>query len=109
MRYEGHRRAYTRVARRQIGHSLVAAAAIAQARGEAALAARLLGAVAARFEPLGLSLNPVEAGIDRETRNLAEAELGTSRYQEELERGADRELADELVVVGENLRLWAER
>jgi hypothetical protein len=90
-----------------LGHLLVVAAAIARAHRDAALAANLLGAVGAVFERLSIPLDQVEATIDRETRKLAEAELGTPQFEAALERGAGRELADELALVKEHLRLWA--
>src|SRR6266498_3359394 len=90
-----------------LGHLLVVAAGIAQASGEAALGVRLLGSVAALFERLGIALQFFEAQIDRETRKLAEADLGTARYEEELERGAAIEPAAELALVKESLRRWA--
>ncbi len=90
-----------------LGHSLVVAAGIAQASGEAALGVRLLGSVAALFERLGIALQFFEAQIDRETRQLAEADLGAARYEEELERGAASEPADDLALVRESLRRWA--
>jgi predicted ATPase len=90
-----------------LGHTLVVAAGIAQSSGEPALATRVLGMVAAHFERVGVQLQPFEAQIDRETRELAEAELGTEHYREELERGAAEDPADELPVVVEALRRWA--
>jgi predicted ATPase/DNA-binding SARP family transcriptional activator len=90
-----------------LGHYLVVAAAIAQAQGEAAVAARLLGMSRALLEHLGFSLEDVEAAIDRDTRRRGEAELGTSRYQEELERGATREVADGVTLAKEGLKRWA--
>jgi tetratricopeptide (TPR) repeat protein len=90
-----------------LGHHLVVVAAVAQAYGEAALAARLLGTVTATFARMGVSLQENEARIEREARELAEADLGTDRYVEELKRGERRDLADELPVVMESLRRWA--
>ena len=90
-----------------LGHALVVAAGIAEQHGEAVLATRLLGAVAATFERLGVLLQPSELRVERATRELAQAALGPARYEEELRRGAETELADVLAVVRQRLSRWA--
>jgi hypothetical protein len=90
-----------------LGHCLVVGAAIAQAHGDAPLAARLLAGVEALFERVSIYLEPVEASIDRDTRLRVEADLGSARYAEEWARGATGELADEFAAVKEALRRWA--
>jgi predicted ATPase/DNA-binding SARP family transcriptional activator len=90
-----------------LGHTLVVAAGIAQQHDEAVLATRLLGAVAATFERLGVLLQPNETRVERRTRELAQVALGPAWYQEELRRGAETELADALAVVRQRLRRWS--
>ncbi len=90
-----------------LGHLLVVAAGVSLQHGEAALATRMLGAVAATFERLGMLLQPYEARVERETRELAQAALGPARYEEELGRGAETELVDALAGVPERLKRWS--
>ena len=67
----------------------------------------MLGAVAATFERLGMLLQPYEARVERETRELAQAALGPARYEEELRRGAETELVEAFAGVPERLRGWS--
>jgi hypothetical protein len=91
----------------QLGHVLVIAAATAVGQDDPEMAARLLGGSRALFERLGFSLEPLEAGIERETRTLVQTELGAARYEEELARGAEADPAEQLELVKHSLQRWA--
>ena len=75
-------------------HALEVAAAVVAARGEVALAARILGASAGLREEEGLSLQELEAELHAETEILVRERLGTDLCARELEAGRATDLTE---------------
>ncbi|TMM17957.1 MAG: hypothetical protein E6F97_12610 [Actinobacteria bacterium] len=75
-------------------HALAVLAAVLAKRGEAEVAARVLGAGAALREEEGLSLQELEAELHDETEASVRDELGVSIFQSELEAGRTAELSE---------------
>jgi hypothetical protein len=69
-------------------------AAVLALRGEARIAARVLGAAAALKEEEGLSIQELEAELRDEVEAAVREELGGSVFQSELEAGRAAELSE---------------
>ena len=75
-------------------HGLEVLAAVLAARGDLALAGRVLGSSAGLREEGGLSLQELEAELHDETEDLVRTELGSEEFERELATGRGTEIGD---------------
>jgi predicted ATPase len=75
-------------------HALEVLAAVLAARGEVALATRILGANAALREDTGIQLQDLEAELHDETDALVRTQLTPAEFERELSAGHEAELDD---------------
>jgi non-specific serine/threonine protein kinase len=79
-------------------HGLEVLAAVLGARGEVALAGRILGASAGLREEEGLSLQELEAELNEETVRLVRDGLGADGFAREFEAGRETDVGETIAI-----------